>query len=41
MTTENEFFDMHAAPMRIGKVRLKVRDLEAVHPSTRRVMWAI
>lgn len=30
MTTVTEFFDMHAAPMRIGKVQLKVRDLDAV-----------
>lgn len=30
MTTATEFFDLNAAPMRIGTVRLKVRDLEAV-----------
>jgi catechol 2,3-dioxygenase len=30
MTTTNPFFDIHAAPMRIGSVRLKVRDLDAV-----------
>lgn len=30
MTTANEFFDMNAAPMRIGTVRLKVRDLDRV-----------
>ncbi|MBN9308495.1 VOC family protein [Devosia sp.] len=30
MTDANEFFDMRAAPMRIGTVRLKVRDLDAV-----------
>ena len=30
MTNATEFFDMSAAPMRIGKVKLKVRDLEAV-----------
>lgn len=29
MSTVTEFFDMHAAPMRIGKVQLKVRDLDA------------
>lgn len=29
MTTATDFFDMHAAPMRIGKVQLKVRDLDA------------
>lgn len=28
MSTTNEFFDMQAAPMRIGTVRLKVRDLD-------------
>jgi catechol 2,3-dioxygenase len=28
--TTNELFDMRAAPMRIGKVRLHVRDLDAV-----------
>ncbi|MFP1645110.1 VOC family protein [Pontitalea aquivivens] len=30
MTTTNDFFDMNSAPMRIGTVRLKVRDLETV-----------
>lgn len=30
MATVNEFFDMNAAPMRIGAVRLKVRDLNRV-----------
>lgn len=30
MTTTDTFFDMHAAPMRISSVRLKVRDLDAV-----------
>ena len=30
MTTATDFFDMSAAPMRIGSVRLKVRDLDAV-----------
>jgi catechol 2,3-dioxygenase len=30
MTASNEFFDMKAAPLRIGSVRLKVRDLDAV-----------
>lgn len=30
MTTANDFFNMSAAPMRIGSVRLKVRDLDAV-----------
>lgn len=30
MTTATEFFDMSAAPMRIGKVTLKVRDLDTV-----------
>jgi len=30
MTTANEFFDMNAAPLRIGAVRLKVRDLDRV-----------
>ncbi|MFC4352172.1 VOC family protein [Fodinicurvata halophila] len=30
MTTLTEFFDMRAAPMRIGSVRLKVRDLDVV-----------
>jgi catechol 2,3-dioxygenase len=30
MTSETEFFDIHDAPMRIGKVQLKVRDLDMV-----------
>lgn len=30
MTIAADFFDMNAAPMRIGAVRLKVRDLGAV-----------
>lgn len=30
MTKATDFFDMSAAPMRIGKVKLKVRDLDAV-----------
>jgi catechol 2,3-dioxygenase len=30
MTNLNEFFDMSAAPLRIGTVRLKVRDLDVV-----------
>ena len=30
MTTVNEFFDMRSAPLRIGMVRLDVRDLDAV-----------
>jgi catechol 2,3-dioxygenase len=30
MTNANEYFDMKAAPIRIGSVRLKVRDLDAV-----------
>ena len=30
MTTVDHFFDMTTAPMRIGAVRLKVRDLDAV-----------
>ncbi|WP_299365546.1 VOC family protein [uncultured Paracoccus sp.] len=30
MTTQTDQFDMKAAPMRIGTVRLKVRDLDAV-----------
>lgn len=29
MTTDAEFFDMQAAPMRIGRVQLRVRDLDA------------
>ena len=30
MTNATEFFDMNAAPLRVGRVRLKVRDLETV-----------
>jgi len=30
MPNKSEYFDMHAAPMRIGAVRLKVRDLDRV-----------
>jgi len=30
MSTATDFFDMNAAPLRIGAVRLKVRDLDAV-----------
>ncbi|KAF0676164.1 VOC family protein [Profundibacterium mesophilum] len=30
MTIGNDFFDMTAAPLRVGAVRLKVRDLDAV-----------
>lgn len=30
MKTDLDFFDMHAAPMRIGSVRLRVRDLDRV-----------
>lgn len=30
MTIANDFFDMNAAPLRVGKVRLRVRDLDAV-----------
>lgn len=30
MTNATEFFDMNAAPLRVGKVRLKVRNLETV-----------
>lgn len=36
--TVNEFFDMRAAPMRIGKVRLHVRDLDAVASFYRSVL---
>lgn len=38
MTDTTEFFDMDAAPMRIGKVKLKVRDLDAVSGYYRSVM---
>ena len=30
MTKQSEYFDMNAAPMRIGRVRLKARDLDRV-----------
>lgn len=30
MTINNDIFDMHVAPLRVGTVRLKVRDLDAV-----------
>lgn len=38
MITANDFFDMNAAPMRIGSVRLKVRDLDAVSSFYQRVL---
>jgi len=38
MTTATEYFDMTAAPMRIGSVRLKVRALEAVSAFYRSVL---
>lgn len=38
MTKATGFFDMSAAPMRIGKVRLKVRDLDAVAGFYRNVL---
>ena len=38
MTKASEFFDMSAAPMRVGKVLLKVRDLEAVSGFYRNVL---
>ena len=38
MTKTSEFFDVSAAPMRIGKVLLKVRDLEAVSGFYRNVL---
>jgi catechol 2,3-dioxygenase len=38
MTDTAAFFDMQAAPMRIGTVRLKVRDLETVVAFYRRVL---
>lgn len=38
MTEANGFFDMNAAPMRIGRVRLKVRDLDAVSAFYRDVL---
>lgn len=38
MTNTTDFFDMNAAPMRIGTVRLKVRDLDAVSGFYQRVL---
>jgi catechol 2,3-dioxygenase len=38
MTAATDFFDMTAAPMRIGTVRLKVRDLKAVSAFYRSVL---
>src|SRR5690606_29792647 len=38
MTSPNGYFDMKAAPMRIGTVRLKVRDLPRVSAFYRTVM---
>jgi catechol 2,3-dioxygenase len=38
MTIATDFFDMTAAPMRIGTVRLKVRDLDAVSTFYRTVI---
>ncbi|MEX0406704.1 VOC family protein [Aquibium sp. LZ166] len=38
MTTAPELFDVNAAPMRIGAVRLKVRDLETVSAFYRKVL---
>ncbi len=38
MTAANDLFDMTAAPMRIGTVRLKVRDLETVSAFYRQVL---
>lgn len=38
MTDTTDFFDMNAAPMRIGKVTLKVRDLDAVSSFYQRVL---
>jgi catechol 2,3-dioxygenase len=38
MTKTSEFFDMSAAPMRVGRVLLKVRDLEAVSGFYRNVL---
>lgn len=38
MTPATEFFDMNAAPMRIGAVRLKVRDLEQISAFYRSVL---
>ena len=38
MTIGKDFFDMHAAPLRIGTVRLKVRDLDVVSTFYQRVL---
>lgn len=38
MTTTSEFFDMSTAPLRVGKVRLKVRDLDSVSSFYQRVL---
>src|SRR5690625_3785143 len=38
MITKPEIFDMTAAPMRIGAVHLKVRDLEAVAAFYQRIL---
>lgn len=38
MTKKTDFFDMNTAPMRIGNVRLKVRDLDAVSTFYRDVL---
>lgn len=38
MTIATDFFDMNAAPLRIGTVRLKVRDLDAVSAFYRTVL---
>lgn len=38
MTKADQYFDMHAAPMRIGTVRLKVRDLPTVTAFYERVL---
>lgn len=38
MTKASDFFDMSAAPMRVDKVRLKVRDLDAVSGFYRTVL---
>lgn len=38
MTTTREFFDMSTAPLRVGKVHLKVRDLDTVSRFYQQVM---
>lgn len=38
MTDPTDFFDMKAAPMRIGTVTLKVRELDAVSSFYQRVL---